>query len=686
MADGITAIVWAAITALLGMAAWRLSAHVAPADSVGARLVHTMVFCWAALVGSAILLAIFGRLERGWLLGSVGMLSLGVALTVGRRSADRNVDRSALAVWLVWLASVSGYIVVCGIWRFPTDWDTLTYHLPLVDQWLQAKALYAPRDAIWYNAGNNEIVGLWFVAPFSGDFLIALNNLLPSSVLICGATGLLAQLGARKPVAVLGGFAIIASRIVFRQLIDAENDVAVAALFVASIFYGVRYGKDGGHGDLVCGGISVGLLGGVKYYALGYCAVAALFLVLMANARSGVRDCIRTFFYVVLGVMLFAGYWYGRNMWVTGTPIYPKGFTPATDELSHWSVGREGLWITTLVGCGRAEVVPLAFGAVYRMGGPCYWIALFLFPVVCVWAFGVRGGRLGSGAGGKRPMRIPLWAALLGAGAVWGVTPWVVETNGSYASLLGGYIPVRFGMAFLVLALLLALVMMEGWADQLGRWSCSRFGRQGTWWSDAWVYTVWLVCLFSCAGYTYVKEFLGFLSSWGLVDAILIAANAGFAICLVMLVAWPYKAVFLVALLGAFGLGVGHLAERWHAGFNAFYDRHLFRGDVLERLSEGDAIETRIAVFDYRYYPCLGSRRQFTVMRSHRQRSYQAVKSFLLAHGATTVVVISADPFPNGWYHGPRNWIVNDSTVFEAVEGSGSAYVFRVNRSKLARD
>ncbi|MBC7076973.1 MAG: hypothetical protein H5T92_01490, partial [Synergistales bacterium] len=113
---------------------------------------------------------------------------------------DRD-GRSFQWVWKVAWAALAAVllarIVLDGLITFPTDWDTLAYHLPLVDRWLREGTLYVPKCAFWYCPGNNELLAFWAVGPFSGDFLVSLNNV-PAIVLFAAAVlELLRALGLR---------------------------------------------------------------------------------------------------------------------------------------------------------------------------------------------------------------------------------------------------------------------------------------------------------------------------------------------------------------------------------------------------------------------------------------------------------------------------------------------------------
>src|SRR5947209_8008238 len=72
------------------------------------------------------------------------------------------------------------------------------------------------------------------------------------------------------------GLAVVATYVVARQTTNAENDVAAAGLLMAGVCYALRHTRSGGRGDLLLGAAAVGLLAGVKYYALGYGFVAGV--------------------------------------------------------------------------------------------------------------------------------------------------------------------------------------------------------------------------------------------------------------------------------------------------------------------------------------------------------------------------------------------------------------------------
>jgi len=303
------------------------------------------------------------------------------------------------------------HVVFDGLLTYPSDWDTLAYHVPLVDHWIREGTLYVPNCAFWYSPGNNELLGLWFVAPFSGDLLISLNNLPAVILMPVAAIELVASVGVSRPLCHLAGMAIMATEVTWRQMVSAGNDLAVAGLFLATLVYGIRYARSGKRADVVFASIAFGLLTGVKYYALGYAGVAGLGVILLVAAARGRRVCVRAAAIGLAGALVLGGYWYARNAWASGTPLYPKGFTESTDV---WGKIRPDSPTSTLIGSGRPEVWPLLVEAVASRGGPCQLVAVFALPLTLPWlAVSALRGRIRGPFSGREKTKVllgNLWA------------------------------------------------------------------------------------------------------------------------------------------------------------------------------------------------------------------------------------------------------------------------------------
>jgi hypothetical protein len=265
--DLLWGLVWAAVTAMIVRLGWAAATRLFPGDGYIDLVQHTIVIVIAQITVATIIIGGLGYLSPGSLLEAGTIVAVVTRVAVGRlhlpttRTRDE-CDRGWLAIWLLVFAGCAGYTVIRGLLCFPADWDTLMYHLPLVDHWLQAGSLYAPDALRWSMPGNNEIVILWMVAPFSGDFLSVLGNIPAVILLACSARALGGLTGASVTWRNLGALAVVTNSVVSNQLVDAENDVAVAAMFLAGLTYGLRYASEGRLGDLLLGAVSLGLLGG----------------------------------------------------------------------------------------------------------------------------------------------------------------------------------------------------------------------------------------------------------------------------------------------------------------------------------------------------------------------------------------------------------------------------------------
>jgi hypothetical protein len=710
MADALIAPIWLAATLLLGWAGWRFARRLFPGDDFAAAVMHTTVVCWAGTVAIATLLGLGGLLSGFGLLAGVA-IAAALALWFMRRQGRPAVpaaelgpghqpaaasgawDRFWLVLWGLALAWALSRAVLAGLLAFPNDWDTLTYHLALVVQWLQKGSLYAPAEAKWANPGNNELLGLWMTGAFSGDFLIALNNLPAVILLGAGALEAARRSGLPPSLAHLFGLATVCTWPVLRQLVDAENDVAVLALFLAGFAYALRYARGARGADLGLAGVCLGLLAGVKYYALGYAATLWAALVLLAWLTHGLSRAGRAGLVGMAGMMAFGGYWYARNIVVTGTPFYPKGFTETTDLVGQI---RTDFWQTTFLGSGRPEIVSLLPSAVESITGPGYAAAFLSLPLTLAWLLGTafylgrRAGKPPEGAG-----RAVLAFLLVGTGLIWGLTPFTVVPGSHGGSILeGAYSPVRYGLCFLSLAVLGMALLLHDLSSGL-RWLLTplptsspepgmpqdlgpaRRGlvRQGL------IYVPHLVlALLVLYQVVSLRQRLAPDGLETLVLATYLFLTT--AIFRLTCITWPRVrraavAAVVVALLLGSAVGADCLSRRWHTGFAAHYDR-LFGESMFTQLAEKDPAGTRLCVLGYRYYPFFGSRRQFRVSRPHWVPSYEALLRYLDEHAATEVAALRADHLPTRRYDGKCGWLRDHPELFSCVLEGSNYVVFDV--------
>jgi hypothetical protein len=704
MPDALTAPAWAAVTALAILAGWVLSGRAFPGDGVLRRAGHTALGFWACVAAVATALGAAGALSSGALLAGVACvaaLALWVAhtKTVAYRLLPKvdppppapdeppsRWDAVWLSLWTLWLTYAVGRVVVGGLLEFPTDFDTLMYHLPLIDQWLRAGSTYAPDDAVWYNPSNGELMGLWMVAPYSGDFLISLNNL-PAVVLLgTSALELGQQLGLGRWLRNVAALAVVSNYAVTRQLLDAKNDVAAAALFFAAVAYGFRYLREQRPASLALCATALGMLAGVKYYAAAYAAVAWLGLAGTAWLARGPRAAGRVVLASLAGTCLLAGYWYARNAWVTGTPVYPKGFSAADDPLADI---RPDLWQTTLLGNGRPEVFSLFVKAVGVMAGPYNVAAFLLLPATSAWLACSGLWLLGVGRAAAS-LRVGIGLMAPAAGVALGLTPFAVETTPDTMNmLLGAYLPVRFGLCFLGLTVVAMAVCAQDFGRGVGALAGRMSGR-GPWPARAAAVLAAAPAVALTAGAVWQQwRMIAWRLPGDKVDSALVAVNLLLAggVALACWHAWPRLRPVLacaaaLALCAGAGLAADWLGRRWHAGFADHFDRQ-FGGAMFSRLADREPEKTHVCVIGYRYYPFFGSGRQFRASRPEYLPSYPRLLAYLWEHDATVVAAVHTDSVGTGRYQGRQEWLRENPQLFRLIQETPHYGLWEVDRERL---
>jgi hypothetical protein len=409
---------------------WRLTGRKFPADSALHRVGHTIVATWSLIVVTAFALGAFRLLRGETMLAGVCVLALIVETLERRRSISgaftaasrRSVECASvrweepsststngllIAIWLGWLAFWLGNVVRCGLLEFPNDWDSLAYHIPLIDHWLQQQSLGPSGCAIWHFPGNSELLGLWMVAPFSGDFLVGLANLPVTCLLALSTIDLARQFRLSPPMSHLTGLVVVSNYVVLRQSVDNENDIAVAALFISSLAYALRYARDGNSASALWFGASLGLLLGIKYYATAYGLIAWGTGLFVTFAARGAKSAGRLAGSGAAGAVVLAAYWYARNMSETGTPFFPFGFTRETNVLSDMRAS--SLLSSTLLGNGHSEITAWMVATVLASLGPLCLIMATALPTTAAKA-PVRRGYRHLGAGGPRAGCGGLWS------------------------------------------------------------------------------------------------------------------------------------------------------------------------------------------------------------------------------------------------------------------------------------
>lgn len=224
--------------------------------------------------------------------------------------------------------------IAVHVWYLPPYvWDTLTYHLPKVAEWVQSHRLAVfetPIDRTFWPA-NFELFETWFVLFFHHDFLVELACV-PFYLLACASVYALARLvglGRRWGMAAALIYGLTPAPL--QHATSGKNDMPIAALYLF-LFALVLDAKNGGDHPrrrlllfflVFC--LAIGIKPYIVFLAPGL-AVAALWASRGKSWRAwfgGRSPPVGLTGALVAVALLLAGYWFLRNALVFGNPFYP---------------------------------------------------------------------------------------------------------------------------------------------------------------------------------------------------------------------------------------------------------------------------------------------------------------------------------------------------------------------------
>jgi hypothetical protein len=353
MAELATSLLWmSALAAPPAVGGWlAASAFVrgAPA-SARVRTLAAGVLLWAWVTFGMQALGTLGLLARGPLAiwGLVG-LALGWAVgSLGRRRnrnepmADASVpDTSGEGAGRWDLPSILGLgLTLWGCLErgllslvFPVKVvsDAPIYHLYFAARWWQEGRLSliaSPfgETAAPYFPANGDLWFSWLIAGWGGDRLARVGQ---SPFLLLAALAvhdLARRAGACASAALLAVCWLVATVPLLLWSFEAIADTFVVAGYLVCVAFLFRYAaREAGAGGLLVAGLAAGLAWGCKATSIVFIPpLLALGLVLiLQRGDTSPRTRLARAALLVGSALLPAAYWYARNAWLTGNPLYP---------------------------------------------------------------------------------------------------------------------------------------------------------------------------------------------------------------------------------------------------------------------------------------------------------------------------------------------------------------------------
>ncbi len=387
---------------LLISGGWGLAGHALRQTRTVDRVLATAVLAIAWCVLGLEVLGTFGLLETGpvsiWA-GALCALGLGTrALSADRPvvpphaklSQDRLQWHALIALGLVlWTSGVLGMTSLLLPVKVVSDGPI--YHLYFAARWWKAGRLFlvaAPfgENAATYFPANGDLWFTWLMVSWGGDRLARIGQA-PFLILAAVAVwGIARRLGASRNSTLVAACWFVTSTPLLIFSFEANVDSIFVAGYLAAVFFFLSYlQNDGGVQALVLGGLSAGIALGTKPVGVVFIPPLLLLVLGVITARAGsVRKGLVLGLVMLLGVVLTSGFWYGRNLVLTGNPLYPLNLAVFGKTILYGWYGRDAMQFSPYylpLGEWRALVDTLLAVLDPRL------VPLWLAALVGAWAF-----------------------------------------------------------------------------------------------------------------------------------------------------------------------------------------------------------------------------------------------------------------------------------------------------------
>ncbi len=319
------AALWIAAAWLTFAAAGRWSARWLPVErSPTERLMRTLLLATLFMIWPVALLGMAGWLDvRG-----LAVIALGLYLTALRLPAPPLAHSANSSRLDRWTLAATALLVGLDLATFlpipPIDWDAVTYHLYLPARWLQEGRLFHVPTVFSDNAAafapqNGALFFTWQMALSGRDALINISQLLCLVFMGLALYRTSRLLGLGRQPATLAALTLPWLAPIRRWTYSGNVDIFMVAFAFGALYWQVLYLRRAERPTLVACGLATGLAAGTKVLGLPLTALQALPLLLVLIWRKRVAELCMFFACVIAG----GGWWYLKNAWLYGNPLFP---------------------------------------------------------------------------------------------------------------------------------------------------------------------------------------------------------------------------------------------------------------------------------------------------------------------------------------------------------------------------
>lgn len=303
-----------------------------------AALLASLTLAWAWVTTGVTIAGSFGFLNRPTLLVWSAVVSLiGLKFRIAgqphlgtRRGSGYLLESEALmavglSIWAAVHLALPSFVFPVKVVS-----DGPIYHLYFAARWWKSESLAMipipfGENAATYFPAVGDLWFTWLMTAWSGDRLARVGQapFLIWAALACFAT--CRRLGSRTSAALIATcwFATSTPFLIFS--FEPNVDTIFVAGYLTACFFFLRYALgDDGVPALILGSLAAGGAWGTKATSTVFVPpLLALMLPVIFARQSWSRRGVRHAVLLLTCPLVMAGFWFSRNLWLTGNPLYP---------------------------------------------------------------------------------------------------------------------------------------------------------------------------------------------------------------------------------------------------------------------------------------------------------------------------------------------------------------------------